>query len=209
MPANRARHHRTHAAATSGTAAHRGAPRSPILGARGSARFPAQQLPASGRALERARRTPTRLPSLNRGPSHPIIRSRHRGPSRPAPNGRHTMSITERVETAHAWTQIPADEVSDAVVASMALGGVDHMFFMSGSEIAFYQEAIAKAHAHGRPAPRLITMTHEHAGLNAALGYAAVSGRPAATAVHVDAGTLHQGGAIHTAYRSGLPVLLI
>ncbi len=118
------------------------------------------------------------------------------------------MSITERVEATHAWTQIPADEVSDAIVASMALGGIDHLFFMSGSEIAFYQEATAKAHAHGRPAPRLITMTHEHAGLNAALGYAAVSGKPVATAAHVDAGTLNYGGAIHTAWRSGLPIVI-
>jgi acetolactate synthase I/II/III large subunit len=118
------------------------------------------------------------------------------------------MSITERLEATHAWTQIPADEVSDAIVASMALGGIDHLFFMSGSEIAFYQEAIAKAQAHGRPAPRMITMTHEHAGLNAALGYAAVSRKPVATAAHVDAGTLNYGGAIHTAWRSGLPVLM-
>jgi acetolactate synthase-1/2/3 large subunit len=118
------------------------------------------------------------------------------------------MSITERVEATHAWTQIPADEVSDAIVASMALGGIDHLFFMSGSEIAFFQEATAKAHAHQRPAPRLVTMTHEHAGLNAALGYAAVSGKPVATAVHVDAGTLNYGGAVHTAWRSGLPVLM-
>ena len=57
--------------------------------------------------------------------------------------------------------------------------GVDHLFFTSGAEIVWYQEAIAKAHAQGRPAPRLITMTHEHASLNAALGYAAgaASGR--------------------------------
>jgi acetolactate synthase I/II/III large subunit len=118
------------------------------------------------------------------------------------------MSITERLEATHAWTQIPADEVSDAIVAAMALGGIDHLFFMSGSEIAFYQEAVAKAKAHGRPTPRLITMTHEHAGLNAALGYAAVSGKPVATAAHVDAGTLNYGGAVHTAWRGGLPVLI-
>lgn len=106
------------------------------------------------------------------------------------------------------WVRVPVDEASDAIVSAMALGGVDYLFFTSGSEIAFYQEAIAKARAHGRAAPRLITMTHEHAGLNAALGYAAVSGRPAATAVHVDAGTFNYGGAIHTAWQSGLPVLM-
>jgi acetolactate synthase-1/2/3 large subunit len=107
-----------------------------------------------------------------------------------------------------SWTDVPADEAGDVIVAAMAQGGVDHVFFTSGSEIVFYQEAIAKARALGRPAPRLITMTHEHAGLNAALGYCAVSGKPAATAVHVDAGTLNYGGAIHTAWRSGLPVLI-
>ena len=32
---------------------------------------------------------------------------------------------------------------------------------------------------------RLITVPHEHASLNAALGFAALSGRPAATAAHV------------------------
>jgi acetolactate synthase-1/2/3 large subunit len=106
------------------------------------------------------------------------------------------------------WTEIPAGDVGDAIIAAMALGGVDHLFFTSGAEIVWYQEAIAKAKAHGRPAPRLITMTHEHASLNAAIGYAAVSGKPAATAAHVDAGTYNYGGAIHTALQAGLPVLI-
>jgi acetolactate synthase-1/2/3 large subunit len=99
-------------------------------------------------------------------------------------------------------------ETGDALVAALTAGGVDHLFFTSGAEIVWYQEAIAKARAHGRPAPRLITMTHEHAGLNAALGYAAASGKPVATAVHVDAGTFHYGGAIHTAAHAGLPVVI-
>jgi acetolactate synthase-1/2/3 large subunit len=107
------------------------------------------------------------------------------------------------------WTDEPADDVGDAIVAALAAGGVDHVFFTSGSDIAFLQEATAKRDALGRsPTLRLVTVPHEHVGLNAALGYAAVTGRPAMTAVHVDAGTLNQGGAIHTAWRSGLPVLI-
>ena len=106
------------------------------------------------------------------------------------------------------WTTVPADNRADALVASMALGGVDHLFFTSGSEIAFYQESIAKARYHNRPVPNLVTVTHEHVSLNAALGYAAVTGRCAATAAHVDVGTQHYGCAIHTAWRSGLPVLI-
>ena len=109
----------------------------------------------------------------------------------------------------HQWTRIGAGEAGDAIVVAMAMGGIDHLFFTSGSEIMFFQEAIAKAQAHGRKAPKLITMTHEYASLNAALGYAAVSGRPAATAAHVDVGTQHYGCALHTAWWAGLPILIM
>jgi acetolactate synthase-1/2/3 large subunit len=107
-----------------------------------------------------------------------------------------------------AWIEVPAEDNGDAMIAAMAAAGVEYIFFTSGSEIGFYQEAVAKAHAHGRRAPQLITVTHEHASLNAALGYAAVSGKPAVTAAHVDCGTQHYGGAVHTAFHSGLPVMI-
>ncbi len=74
-----------------------------------------------------------------------------------------------------AWIEVPADDNGDAMIAAMAEAGVDYIFFTSGSEIGFFQEAVAKAHAQGRRAPKLITVTHEHVSLNAALGYAAVS----------------------------------
>src|SRR5262249_62321032 len=98
-------------------------------------------------------------------------------------------------------------DAGEALVVAMAQGGIDHVFFASGTELGFYQEAIAKARALGRPAPRLITITHEYVGLNAALGYAAVSGKPAVTTAHVDCGTQHHGGALHTAWRSNRPVV--
>ena len=62
-----------------------------------------------------------------------------------------------------AWVEVPADDNGDAMIAAMAEAGVDYIFFTSGSEIGFYQEAVAKAHAQGRKAPKLITVTHEHA----------------------------------------------
>jgi acetolactate synthase-1/2/3 large subunit len=106
-------------------------------------------------------------------------------------------------------TQTPIETTGDAVVEAMRAGGVEYLFFTSGSEIGFYQEAIAKSRAHGHNSPmHLITVPLEHVSLNAALGYAAVTGKPAATAAHVDCGTLHYGGAIHTAWRSGLPVIM-
>lgn len=126
---------------------------------------------------------------------------------RTTPIGEGPEPSTAARET-RAWAQLPADDFGEAIVAAMTAGGVDHVFFISGSEIGFYQEAIAKARALGRRAPALITITHEYAGLNAALGYAAASGKPAVTAAHVDVGTQHYGGAIHTAWHSGLPVFI-
>src|SRR5262245_13235131 len=122
------------------------------------------------------------------------------------------MATTPTIRAAGApaglWSEVAAEEVADAVVAAMGLGGVDYLFFTSGSEIMFYQEAAAKARALGRAGPRLMTMTHEHTNINAAIGYSMYTGQPAATAVHVDVGTLHFGGAIHTASRGQVPLLL-
>src|SRR5436853_6701925 len=53
------------------------------------------------------------------------------------------------------WNEYQAEEWSDALVQSMKLGGIDNLYFVSGSEMAFFQEAIAKAEARKRPAPKL------------------------------------------------------
>jgi acetolactate synthase-1/2/3 large subunit len=106
------------------------------------------------------------------------------------------------------WKEYNAEEWSDALVAAMKLGGIEHLFFVSGSEIAFYQESIVKAGERGWPAPRLITVPHEGVALNAALGESMLTGQPAATAAHVDVGTLNYGGGIHSAWRGGYPVLI-
>ena len=119
------------------------------------------------------------------------------------------MMHTQAHGTEAWWTETGAEEWADAIVAAMKLGGVDNLFFVSGSELSFFQEAIAKAQSLGRPAPHLVTMTHEHVALNAALGNAMARNQPAATAVHVDVGTLHYGAAIHTAWRGGYPVLMM
>lgn len=107
------------------------------------------------------------------------------------------------------WGAYKGEEWSDAIVAAMKLGGVDRLFFVSGTEINFFQEAIAKAEQRGTPAPKLVTMVHESVALNAALGSTMMSGRPAASVVHVDVGTFHYGAALHTAWRGGYPVLIM
>jgi acetolactate synthase-1/2/3 large subunit len=106
------------------------------------------------------------------------------------------------------WREYPAEEWSDAIVAAMKLGGIDHLFFVSGTEMAFFQEAVVKAEQLGRPTPKLMMMVHEAVALNAAIGYSMLTGKPSATAVHVDVGTLHQGAAIHAAWHDRCPILM-
>ncbi|MCZ7573284.1 MAG: thiamine pyrophosphate-requiring protein [Ardenticatenaceae bacterium] len=106
------------------------------------------------------------------------------------------------------WLEIQADEVGDAIVQAMAVGGIEYLFFSSGSDIIWYQESIAKMQSLGRPAPKILAMLHESVSLSAATGYTMVSGRPAATAAHVELGTLNYGAAIHSAYRGSYPVLI-
>ena len=54
---------------------------------------------------------------------------------------------------AAGWTEAQAEDVGDALVAGLAASGVDHLFFTSGSEIGFFQEATAKARARGHNKP--------------------------------------------------------
>jgi acetolactate synthase-1/2/3 large subunit len=116
--------------------------------------------------------------------------------------------MAETISHDARWGEYAAEEWSDAMVQSMKLGGIDHLFFVSGSEIAFWQESIAKANERNWPAPKLVTVPHESVALNAALGSAMIRNQPAATAVHVDVGTLNYGGAVHTAWRGNYPVLI-
>lgn len=104
---------------------------------------------------------------------------------------------------------IEAGEVAEVLLATAAVSGVERLWFVSGSEMACFQEAAAKARALGRPAPAIMTMTHEHVGLSVAMGESMVSGRPVATAAHADLGLLHHGGALHNAFRGGYPALIM
>lgn len=107
------------------------------------------------------------------------------------------------------------------MVDAMVAGGVEVMFFASGSDVMVFQEEICRRQEQGLPAPRLVPVLHEAVGLNAASGYAmatqstaadAAGGDPpgmAALALHADVGLLNAGAAWHTARRAGVPVLVL
>ena len=105
--------------------------------------------------------------------------------------------------------EMPAEQAAEAMLAAMKLNGIDHIWFTSGTELAFMQEVPVKHQALGRPTPQVMTMTHENAALSAACGETMVTGKPSATAAHVECGMINAGGAIHNADRGHYPVLMM
>ena len=71
--------------------------------------------------------------------------------------------------------EMAADQVAEAVLAAAKLGGVDRVWFTSGSELGVLQEAAVKNRALGRPTPDIVTITHEQVSLAAACGETAVT----------------------------------
>jgi acetolactate synthase-1/2/3 large subunit len=104
---------------------------------------------------------------------------------------------------------MPAEQAAEALMASMKLNGIDRLWFTSGTELAFFQEVPVKHAALGRPAPKIMTMTHENAALSAACGETMLTGKPSATAAHVECGMINAGGSIHNADRGHYPVLMM
>jgi acetolactate synthase-1/2/3 large subunit len=94
------------------------------------------------------------------------------------------------------------------LVETLADEGVEHLFINPGTDTAPVQEALAAARANGTPHPRAILCTHEFVALSAAMGHYFASGGPQAVMVHVDAGTLNLGGAIHNAQRNRVPAVI-
>jgi len=138
-----------------------------------------------------------------------------------SPVDRYRREISARAASAHVpgaappvsdrsstWVELPAEHVGEALMQAWWVNGVDHIFFSSGSDVAWFQETIAKLKDAGRPSPELVVMLHENASVNAACGYTAVANRPAATAAHVELGMLNYGDGVHTASRGRCPVMI-
>jgi acetolactate synthase I/II/III large subunit len=101
-----------------------------------------------------------------------------------------------------------ADSAAE-LVEILADEGVTHLFMNPGSDTTPVQEALAAARAAGTPHPESVLCLHEHVALTAAIGHHHLSGRQQAVLVHVDAGTLNVGGALHQAQRNGTPVVIM
>ena len=99
---------------------------------------------------------------------------------------------------------------STAFLEALAEAGIRYMFANLGSDHPGLIEALAQARAEDRrdTLPELIICPHETVALSAAHAYAAVTREPQAVLVHVDSGTQNLGGAVNTAFRGRVPVLI-
>src|SRR6202012_326992 len=99
---------------------------------------------------------------------------------------------------------------STAFLEALAEAGIRYMFTNLGSDHPGLIEALAQARAEDRRSelPELIICPHETVALSAAHAYAAITREPQAVLVHVDSGTQNLGGAVNTASRGRVPVLI-
>ncbi|CAH0033312.1 unnamed protein product [Clonostachys rhizophaga] len=98
---------------------------------------------------------------------------------------------------------------STALLEALESAGVTHLFVNLGSDHPAVMEAISKREQDGNKGLRFITAPNEMVGLSAAQGFFQASGQMQAILVHVDAGTLAMGGAIHNVSRARIPVIMI
>ncbi len=87
--------------------------------------------------------------------------------------------------------------------------GVEYLFCNFGTDHAPIIEEMAHRKKRGEPIPGVLHCPHENTAAHMAEGYAFVTGRGQGVLVHVDVGTANTANAMHNAYRSRLPVLLM
>jgi acetolactate synthase I/II/III large subunit len=87
--------------------------------------------------------------------------------------------------------------------------GIEYLFCNLGTDHAPIIEEMAHRRQRGEAMPKVVRCPHENTAGHMAAGYALVTGRGQGVLVHVDVGTANSANAMHNAYRSRLPVLLM
>ena len=103
----------------------------------------------------------------------------------------------------------PARNGAEALVQTLTAVGVEYLFLNPGTDTAPVQEAIVALAADGHPVPTIVSCLYENVAVAAAHGYFAVTRRPQAVLVHVDAGTQNLGGNMHDAQRGQGGVIVL
>ena len=103
---------------------------------------------------------------------------------------------------------VPVTNGAEAFVELINNLGVDYVFLNPGTDTFPIQKAISKFKVSGKHDPEIVLCLHESMALDAAHGYYMVSGKPQVVLVHVDVGLQQLGGALHSAQRGRIPVII-
>jgi acetolactate synthase-1/2/3 large subunit len=93
------------------------------------------------------------------------------------------------------------EQAAEALLALLLAHGSDYVFINPGTDTFPIQEAWARRREQQLESPAPIMCLHEHTAVSAAHGYFLATHQPQTVIVHVDAGTLNAGGALHNAQR--------
>jgi acetolactate synthase-1/2/3 large subunit len=104
--------------------------------------------------------------------------------------------VGPRIEGAETY-----ELAAEALLALLLAHGSRYVFINPGTDTFPIQEAWARRREQQLDSPVPIMCLHEHTAVSAAHGYFLASGQPQTVIVHVDAGTLNAGGALHNAQR--------
>ena len=93
------------------------------------------------------------------------------------------------------------EQAAEAFLALVLAHGSRYVFINPGTDTFPLQEAWARRREQGLASPEPIMCLHEHTAVSAAHGYFLATHQPQTVIVHVDAGTINAGGALHNAQR--------
>ena len=95
---------------------------------------------------------------------------------------------------------------SDAFVALLRTSGAPYVALNPGSSLRGLHDSLVDARDHG--GPELLLCLHEEHAVAIAHGFAKVTGRPMAAAVHTNVGLMHASMAIYNAWCDRAPMLV-
>src|SRR6201987_54008 len=111
--------------------------------------------------------------------------------------------------TAARRTNVPDYTTAYYFLEGLTEIGIDYLFCNFGTDHAPIINEMAHRKQRGETRPSVVRCPHENTAAHMAGGYAFVTGRGQGVLVHVDVGTANTANAMHNAYRSRLPVLLM
>lgn len=96
---------------------------------------------------------------------------------------------------------------SDAVAAAIRASGVEFIAVNPGSSYRGLHDSLVNF--LGNSDPRMLVCLHEEHAVAIAHGYAKVTGRPMAVALHANVGLMHATMAVYNAYCDRVPMLIL